>query len=352
VATPGQDTIRLLRCAHGRAERYRDHVSARSSPSRSNALGASDFATAIDRDAEVPVGLQLGWALGARIGSGELAPGQRLPGLRELAEASGLNVNTVRSVYQRLEQQGLLESLQGSGTFVAATLPHPSAAGVIAADAAREAAAIGISPREVAAALYVAAPAEERVREERVREERGGQAVRAGGTTGAGAGVPAHEDEWDTADEHGAADEQGAARRRALRAQIATLERAIGEIEAEHPGVAPRPAATRRGPGPVLLNAQELEQVRSGLVRRLAAVQAAVDERASEQRAGSERAEQQHAVQKSAPARVRTRARKRLAGLAAEDEPPADSDSPGGSAPVSKRPAKPRSTPRPAAAGT
>jgi DNA-binding transcriptional regulator YhcF (GntR family) len=209
------------------------------------------FAAAIDRDAEVPIGLQLGWALCARIHDGEFKPGQRLPGLREMAEASGLNVNTVRAVYQRLEQKGLLESQQGSGTFVAATLPRPSAVGAIAADAAREAEAIGVSPRDVAAALYVAMPAD----------------------------APAQPARGSTKD---ASDEDAVARRRSLRAQIATLERAVGEIEAEHPGVAPRPTATRRGPGPTLLSAEELEQVRSGLVRRLTTVQAAIDERAAE----------------------------------------------------------------------
>jgi DNA-binding transcriptional regulator YhcF (GntR family) len=211
-----------------------------------------EFAAAIDRDAEVPIGLQLGWALSARIYDGELRPGQRLPGLRELAEASGLNVNTVRAVYQRLEQRGLIESQQGSGTFVASTFRRPSAVGTIAADAAREAEAIGVDPREVAAALYVAMPQD-------------------------APGEPGR----DTADD---ADEQATdavVRRRALRAQIATLERAIGEIEAEHPGVAPRPTATRRGPGPTLLSAEELEQVRSALVRRLADVQSAIDERAA-----------------------------------------------------------------------
>jgi DNA-binding transcriptional regulator YhcF (GntR family) len=211
-----------------------------------------EFAAAIDRDAEVPIGLQLGWALSARIYDGELRPGQRLPGLRELAEASGLNVNTVRAVYQRLEQRGLIESQQGSGTFVASTFRRPSAVGTIAADAAREAEAIGVDPREVAAALYVAMPLQAPVESER-------------GTTSEAA-------------EEGAG---AAARRRALRAQIATLERAIGEIEAEHPGVAPRPTATRRGPGPTLLSAEELEQVRSTLVRRLAEVQSAIDERAT-----------------------------------------------------------------------
>jgi DNA-binding transcriptional regulator YhcF (GntR family) len=218
------------------------------------------FAAAIDRDAEVPIGLQLGWALSARIYDGELRPGQRLPGLRELAEASGLNVNTVRAVYQRLERRGLLESRQGSGTFVASTFRRPSAAGTIAADAAREAEAIGVDPREVAAALYVAMPQS------------------APSTAGAPPADPAGAETVAADGETGGA----VARRRSLRAQIATLERAIGEIEAEHPGVAPRAAATRRGPGPTLLSAEELERVRSALVRRLAQVQSAIDERAAD----------------------------------------------------------------------
>jgi DNA-binding transcriptional regulator YhcF (GntR family) len=213
------------------------------------------FAAAIDRDAEVPIGLQLGWALCARIHDGEFQPGQRLPGLRELAEASGLNVNTVRAVYQRLEQKGLIESQQGSGTFVAATLPRPTAVGTIAADAAREAAAIGVDPRDVAAALYVAPPKE--------------------------APAPPTRDPAGASSEQAAAAETAAERRRALRSQIATPERVIGGIEAEHPGVAPLPTATRRGPGPRLLSAEELEQVRSGLVRRLATVQTAIDEQAA-----------------------------------------------------------------------
>ena len=64
---------------------------------------------AIDRDADVPIGVQLGWVIRARIGDGTLRPGQRLPGLRDLAEAAGVNINTVRAVYQRLEHEGLVQ---------------------------------------------------------------------------------------------------------------------------------------------------------------------------------------------------------------------------------------------------
>lgn len=227
-----------------------------------------ELTAAVDRSAEVPVGLQLGWALGARIRSGELEPGARLPGLRELARASGLNVNTVRAVYQRLEQQGLLESRQGSGTFVASTPRAPSAVGTIAADAALQAQVTGVSPREVAAALYMAPP-QDGARQARETATSTMGATRATGATGAS---------------HG----DGAVHRRALRTQIAALERAIGAIEAEHPGVAPLPGGARRGLGPRLLSAEELEQVRSVLVRRLATVQTAIDERAAADRAASE----------------------------------------------------------------
>lgn len=279
------------------------------------------LATTIDRDAEVPIGLQLGWTLCARIHEGEFKPGQRLPGLREMAETSGLNVNTVRAVYQRLEQKGLLESRQGSGTFVASTLPRPSAIGTIAADAAREAEAIGVDPRDVAAALYVSTP--------RDRQAPGSGEV--AGVTAGEANPPAA----------AASARSAAARRRALRDQIATLERAIAAIEAEHPGVAPRPVATRPGPGPTLLSADELERVRSALVHRLAAVQAAIDERGAIEAGGEESIQK-----KTTLARARVHAEKDNASAPGSASPP----TPAGSTP--KHPARPRSTPSPAAAGT
>src|SRR5260370_21209142 len=83
---------------------------------------------AVDREAEVPLGVQLAWALRSRIGEGRLQPGRRLPGLRELAETIGVNLNTVRAVYQRLQQEGLLETPQGSGTHPAPTALGPSPA--------------------------------------------------------------------------------------------------------------------------------------------------------------------------------------------------------------------------------
>jgi DNA-binding transcriptional regulator YhcF (GntR family) len=197
--------------------------------------GLDRFDVSIDRDAEVPMGVQLGWALSASIQDGNFEPGQRLPPLRELAETTGLNINTVRVVYQRLEQKGLIQSQQGSGTFVAATPRRPSGVAAIAAKAAHDAHETGVDLREVAAALYVS---------------------------------PESPQPSDGA----------ASRRHALRTQISVLERAIGELEAAYPGLVPASAASGAGPGPTLLGIHELEHVRSQLIRRLATVQGAIDQ--------------------------------------------------------------------------
>jgi DNA-binding FadR family transcriptional regulator len=140
----------------------------------------------------------------------------------------GINANTARAVYQRLEQEGLIDSRQGTGTFVASVAQEPSAVGQIAADAARQARKTGVDPREVAAALYVT-------------------------------GEPSVDDTV-----------QASERRRELRTQIAALEQALSEIQARHPSLIPTPTEALRHAGPRLLNAQELEGVRTELVRRLA----------------------------------------------------------------------------------
>jgi DNA-binding transcriptional regulator YhcF (GntR family) len=233
------------------------------------ALG--DLGFAIDRRAEVPIGVQVVWALRARIHDGRLTPGQRLPGLRDLAHALKINANTVRAVYQRLEHEGMIESQQGSGTYVATTAHKPSAAGAIAANAAHEAHQTGVDPREVAAALYVEP------------------------------GPPPHP-----------ADRR-AAHRRELRSQIATLERVLVKIEAEHPGLVAPPRQALSARGPRLLDVEELEQTQTHLIRRLAAVQNARDELEREQQAPAEPVREAATAPKRA-ARSRTKTRPATAG--------------------------------------
>jgi GntR family transcriptional regulator len=73
----------------------------------------------VDRNSDVPVGTQLLAQLRAAVADGELGPGDLFPSIRDLAEATGVSVNTVRSAYARLENEGLARSEHGRGTFVA-----------------------------------------------------------------------------------------------------------------------------------------------------------------------------------------------------------------------------------------
>jgi len=73
----------------------------------------------VDRRSELPLGAQLSARIRAAVAERKLAPGDRLPSVRELATAAGVNVNTARSVYARLESEGLVRIEHGRGTFVA-----------------------------------------------------------------------------------------------------------------------------------------------------------------------------------------------------------------------------------------
>ncbi|MBT2384258.1 winged helix-turn-helix domain-containing protein [Streptomyces sp. ISL-11] len=54
----------------------------------------------------------------ARIESGSLRLGARLPGERDLAEEYGVAIGTVRRAIQELRDRGLLVTLPAKGTFV------------------------------------------------------------------------------------------------------------------------------------------------------------------------------------------------------------------------------------------
>lgn len=66
-----------------------------------------------------PLYHQIEVQLRAFIVSGQLPEGTLLPSIRELAQQTKCSVITVRRVYQDLENEGLLRTRQGTGTFVA-----------------------------------------------------------------------------------------------------------------------------------------------------------------------------------------------------------------------------------------
>jgi GntR family transcriptional regulator len=81
----------------------------------------------VDRGTGMPLGAQLAGRIRAAVQDGSLAPGERLPSVREFADTAGVNVNTARAVYARLESEGLVRSEQGRGTFIAARAPGGAA---------------------------------------------------------------------------------------------------------------------------------------------------------------------------------------------------------------------------------
>jgi GntR family transcriptional regulator len=55
-----------------------------------------------------------------------LAPGDRLPTVRDVAAAVAINPNTVLKAYRELEHQGLVEGRPGQGTYIVRSLSGPS----------------------------------------------------------------------------------------------------------------------------------------------------------------------------------------------------------------------------------
>lgn len=80
----------------------------------------------VDPDDPIPPYEQLRRQLTDLITAGQLAPGDRLPPLRQLAGDLGVAVGTVARTYRELEQEGLLTSRRGGGTHVAAAGRAPS----------------------------------------------------------------------------------------------------------------------------------------------------------------------------------------------------------------------------------
>lgn len=114
----------------------------------------------IDRESELPVGTQLGWKIRGMAARGALRPGDRLPSVRELAAFSGVNVNTARAVYSTLEDEGLLNTEHGRGTFVTEAATELRKLDEVAAEAIEQTRAAGLDPQELIAAVYSTAAAD------------------------------------------------------------------------------------------------------------------------------------------------------------------------------------------------
>jgi len=206
------------------------------------------FAT--DPSDELPVGLQLTWRLRALISTGQLARGERLPSFRRLAEWAGVNLNTVRAVYEGLEADGLVVSRQGQGTFVADGVRAAPELEEIAADALRRASEAGLGPRDLAIVAMACASLP--------------------GDGGAGVAPPPAPGLPDLEEESEAIEV-----RQELRRQIGRLEAELASY-ARHLSTEELPTAPRRAVAHVA-GVQELEQTRDTLIAQLSEAQKAAE---------------------------------------------------------------------------
>lgn len=87
--------------------------------------GHNGFRVALDLHSGVPIYRQIIDQVMGGIAAGSLAPGDQLPTVRQLAVDLSINPNTVVRAYRELEIRGILETQQGTGTFISRLTVKP-----------------------------------------------------------------------------------------------------------------------------------------------------------------------------------------------------------------------------------
>lgn len=78
----------------------------------------------LSNSSPVPIYEQIVRQIRAQIIAGELEEGHLLPSIRALAHDLQISVITTKRAYEELEKEGLIDSVGGKGTFVAAQNPQ------------------------------------------------------------------------------------------------------------------------------------------------------------------------------------------------------------------------------------
>lgn len=106
------------------------------------------------------------------VANGMLKPGERLPTVRQLAVDLQVNLNTIAKAYSELELRGIVNTQQGTGTFVSeggpGLDPREKARGIerLCREFLDEVAAMGVSTGEALSTL-------ERIEKERANPRKG-----------------------------------------------------------------------------------------------------------------------------------------------------------------------------------
>ncbi len=93
---------------------------------RNGELESTQFAFRLDGHSGVPVYRQLIDQVQGAIAAGALKPGDQLPTVRLVAVELAINPNTVSRAYREMEIRGILDTQQGTGTFISDRQTEPT----------------------------------------------------------------------------------------------------------------------------------------------------------------------------------------------------------------------------------
>jgi GntR family transcriptional regulator len=206
----------------------------------------------MDRSSGLSIAAQLAWRLKTLIATEQLPAGARLPSARDVAAAAGVNVNTVFAVFRRLEEDGLIESEHGRGSFVRDSVRGGAAVVALADELAAAARAAGLDPRAVAMTVFA--------------------------TSGRPGAAPQPAPGSSTAPPERASVSARAERRR-LREEIAALELELARLRPLSP-----PSRTDRAASPRLPDIAALRATRDELRERVSALSAVAEQRRADAR--------------------------------------------------------------------
>lgn len=77
----------------------------------------------IDAHNGIPIYEQIERQVKFAVANGTLVIGERVPSVREMATQAAVNVNTVARAYRLLQDQGVLNSIRGTGLAVSSEAP-------------------------------------------------------------------------------------------------------------------------------------------------------------------------------------------------------------------------------------